>query len=599
MNLNLHFGLPILGLFQWKQKGNAAYSSGDFNEAIEAYSAAIELSPGQSGLYSNRSAAYLMLGDFENALSDANKCILLQSESYKGYGRKGAVYYAMSKYERAIAVYKEGLKVCPDEKLLRVGLQAARRAKAQNSKASKSAKKTEIVTRAARRKSLQSSSTVSAFVQKTREELLLQKAQILSQLALIDDLEAMEDEAKLDLLFTLIDRDGDGTVDANELAAALRKRNKGLAVQESIEHAIKLVATHDVNGDAKLDLYEFKSCVYDMIKELGVSFGEFAEFLVFQINSCDETDDDAENIQGEEFEKAQEEILSLSTHQRMKELFILFDVDGSGELTFKEVAIGLYQITRNVEESTKAAMDLLLMVDKNDTRTLNYEQFCRLILAIVTTANSTFDEISDDLVSINLLHASTFKHYLTAYDLQILALSRNDEISPDDLAALTVADVIYETVREDKGSKKQVEGDVSDIISNLSYGRLKKLFDLWDVNHDGDITFSELIIGLQTFQDAARIDGDAEWQARAFLRFDSNGDNRLNQREFAEAMINYAKSFGVELHTLIDFMCVTNGMNGGDKDAFHRTFGMSICKDKSPIAPTKRLSLLFSDDEID
>lgn len=544
-----------------------------------------------------------MLGDFESALSDANACISLQNESYKGYGRKGAVYYAMSKYDRAIAVYKEGLKVCPDEKLLRVGLQAARRAKAQNSKASKSAKKTEIVTRAARRKSLQSSSTVSAFVQKTREELLLQKAQILSQLALIDDLEAMEDEAKLDLLFTLIDRDGDGTVDANELAAALRKRNKGLAVQESIEHAIKLVATHDVNGDSKLDLYEFKSCVYDMIQELNVSFGEFAEFLVFQINSCDDTNDAGDIVLGEDLGKAQEESLSLSTHQRMKELFILFDVDGSGELTFKEVAIGLYQITRNVEESTKAAMDLLLMVDKNDTRTLNYEQFCRLILAIVTTANSTFDEISDDLVSIkpgSLARRSALLNlHLLAFDLQILALSRNDEISSDDLAALTVADVIYETVREDKSSKKQVEGDVTDIISNLSYGRLKKLFDLWDVNHDGEITFSELIIGLQTFQDAARIDGDAEWQARAFLRFDSDGDNRLNQREFAEAMIHYAKSFGVELHTLIDFMCVTNGTSGGDKDAFHRTFGMSISKDKSPIAPTKRLSLLFSDDEID
>lgn len=178
-------------------------------------------------------------------------------------------------------------------------------------------------------------------------------------------------------------------------------------------------------------------------------------------------------------------------------------------------------------------------------------------------------------------------------------MSRNNEISPDDLAALTVADVIYETVRDDKVTKKHVEGDVGEIVSNLSYGRLKKLFDLWDVNHDGDITFSELIVGLQTFQDAARIDGDAEWEARALLRFDSNGDNKLNQREFAEAMIHYAKSFGVELHTLIDFMCVTNGASGGDKDAFHRTFGMSICKDKSPIAPAKRLSLLFSDDEND
>jgi EF hand len=180
-----------------------------------------------------------------------------------------------------------------------------------------------------------------------------------------------------------------------------------------------------------------------------------------------------------------------------------------------------------------------------------------------------------------------------------LALSRNDEISSDDLATLMVADVIYETAREDKGSKKHSDVDVGIIINNLSYGRLKKLFDLWDVNHDGDITFAELTVGLQTFQDAAHIDGDPEWEARALLRFDSDGDNRLDQREFAEAMMHYAKSFGVELHTLIDFMCVTNAMGGRDRNIFQHTFGMSICKDKSPVQPTKRLSLLLSDDEFD
>ena len=385
--------------WQWKQKGNAAYTAGDYDAAIAAYSSAIDLSPNDAGFYSNRSAAHLMAGNFDSALLDANICIALCSESYKGYGRKGAAYYALCEYDRAISAYTEGLKICKKNKQLTVGLQAARQAKAKESKASNSARKANIVTHATRRKSLQSTSTVSDFVQKTREELLLKKAQIQSQLDLIDDLAKMEDEAKLDLLFTLIDRDGDGTVDAVELAAALRKRNKDLAFQESIEHAIRMVASHDLNGDAKLDLDEFRYCIYDMIKELNVSFGEFAEFLVFQINSYDDTEDSTLNEKAENVMKEREEFKHILAHTQMEELFILFDKDGSGELTFKEVAIGLYQITRNVEESTKAAMDLLLMTDKNDTRTLNYEQFCRLILAIVAAANSTFEEIADDLVS--------------------------------------------------------------------------------------------------------------------------------------------------------------------------------------------------------
>jgi tetratricopeptide (TPR) repeat protein len=397
--------------FQWKQKGNAAYNSGDYDSAIEAYTSAIELSPNDAGFYSNRSAAHLMAGNFDSALSDANTCITLQSGSYKGYGRMGAAYYAMCEYDRAIAVYKDGLKICPDEKHLIVGLQAARRARAQKSKASNTVRKTEIVTHASRRKSLQSSSSVSAFVQKTREELLLQKSQIQAQLDLIDELTAMEDEGKLDLLFTIIDRDGDGSIDANELAAALRKRNKDLAFQDSIEHAINMVATHDINGDAKLDLYEFKFCIYDMIKELNVTFSEFAEFLVFQIMYSDDTADKIRIEHDEKLMKEKEEFKHILAHTRMEELFTLFDKDGSNELSFKEVAIGLYQITRNVEESTKAAMDLLLMMDRNDMRTLNYEQFCRLIMAIVATANSSFEEIADDLVSTHLVPVIRFRTF--------------------------------------------------------------------------------------------------------------------------------------------------------------------------------------------
>ena len=121
--------------------------------------------------------------------------------------------------------------------------------------------------------------------------------------------------------------------------------------------------------------------------------------MVFQINSNDDVEIDSLRVDVETEINEQKEFLSILSHQRMEELFTLFDKDGSGELTFKEVAIGLYQITRNVEESTKTAMDLLLMMDKDDTRTLNYEQFGRLIMAIVATANSSFDEIADNLVS--------------------------------------------------------------------------------------------------------------------------------------------------------------------------------------------------------
>lgn len=177
-------------------------------------------------------------------------------------------------------------------------------------------------------------------------------------------------------------------------------------------------------------------------------------------------------------------------------------------------------------------------------------------------------------------------------------MSRPDKIAPDDLASLTVADVIYETTCVDKNvSKKQGDNvDVGQIVSNLSYGRLKKLFDLWDVNHDGDISLAELTIGMKAFLEAVKINGDPELEARTLLKFDSNNDNRLNQSEFSEAIIHYSKSFGIELHTLIDFMCVTNTMgNGTGNNSFQHIFGSSL-NDKIPTLPVKRLSLLIAVD---
>ena len=196
-------------------------------------------------------------------------------------------------------------------------------------------------------------------------------------------------------------------------------------------------------------------------------------------------------------------------------------------------------------------MNLLLMMDKKESRTLTYEQFGRLIMAIVAAANSTFDEIADDLT---------------------VALLSHDTISEDDLATLMVADALYETATDDNGKRKDLS-----IVDSLSYCRLKKLFDLWDVDGDGDITLSELTDGLQKFQNAAGLEGDAKREASELLGFDEDGDQKLDPREFANAMSQYAKKFGVDLHDLIDFMCVTS-VQGADTQGFQDAYGRALYK---------------------
>jgi stress-induced-phosphoprotein 1 len=107
---------------EWKAKGNAALQAGNTQEAIDAYTKAIECDGTNHVFYSNRSAAYLSQGDGENALADANKCIEINGTWAKGFTRKGAALHSLKRYEDATAAYNDGLKVEPGNAGLKSGL---------------------------------------------------------------------------------------------------------------------------------------------------------------------------------------------------------------------------------------------------------------------------------------------------------------------------------------------------------------------------------------------------------------------------------------------------------------------------------------------
>lgn len=112
-------------------KGNAAFASGQFEDAIKHFTEAIEIDPGNHVLYSNRSAANASLFNYENALADATKVTELKPDWPKGWSRVGAAYYGLRKWDEAIEAYEKGVKLDPSNEQLLQGL--------ENSKKSKSA----------------------------------------------------------------------------------------------------------------------------------------------------------------------------------------------------------------------------------------------------------------------------------------------------------------------------------------------------------------------------------------------------------------------------------------------------------------------------
>jgi Ca2+-binding EF-hand superfamily protein len=330
-----------------------------------------------------------------------------------------------------------------------------------------------------------------------------------------------------------------------------------------------MVAVFDQDGDAKLDHDEFGDFVDVMTKELGTDFHEFAEFLVLQLVFSDSGNTIEEEIAGElatadinAAVKKREELFDMLVDPRMIELFKLFDVDGSRILTFKEVACGLYQIAPNMEDNVKTTMNLLLMMDKDDKRTLNYEQFGRLIMGIVASADCTFEDIADEL-TVSMIDGNT--------------------ISDAELSNLIVVD--------------EAATDGEETMDALSYGRLQKLFDLWDDDGNGDITFKELVEGLKKFQKVIESSDNAEDTAAQMVAFDQDGDGVLDRKEFANAMAYYSKVVGVPLHELIDFMCIT-ALGDDDNPGYQDAYKQSVTK-KDSMPTMKDVSTEYFEDEGD
>jgi len=106
---------------EMKAKGNAAFSAGNWLDAITSFSEAIECDPTDHVFFSNRSAAYLNSGSTTEALVDAKECVRLSPAWAKGYSRLGAALWKDGNLAEAATAYDQGLKLDPANAALKQG----------------------------------------------------------------------------------------------------------------------------------------------------------------------------------------------------------------------------------------------------------------------------------------------------------------------------------------------------------------------------------------------------------------------------------------------------------------------------------------------
>jgi hypothetical protein len=88
--------------------------TGQFDRAIEDFSAAIALSPAHAEAYMNRGAALGAAGRYDEAIQDLDRTIMLKPESVQAYINRGLAYESTSQYERAIEDYTRALTLSPE-----------------------------------------------------------------------------------------------------------------------------------------------------------------------------------------------------------------------------------------------------------------------------------------------------------------------------------------------------------------------------------------------------------------------------------------------------------------------------------------------------
>ena len=561
---------------QAREKGRAAFKAQQWNDAVSYFTIALQTNPSDIICLSVRSSAYQKLGQHEEALADAHQTIQIDPTYVRGYIRKACVLRAMKEYTQEVDNYLVGLEHCPGNESLMRGLQGAQRLKLYSSKASQAAKISQATKLAAlsRRQKASQATNLKAFVEQTQKNMELEALTIQAQLELIHEMNRLVESENLDLVHSwLLAMTTPKISTLYDVVVAIQKAAAVLPFGDEVHQALDRVTYQSLpesleEKSGKISRAGLETFLRAVVNDMNITLACFLQFIVGQIlfpgvsepcklekphqqpspqvpieaQELPQTPNNRESasaVQDRQVESTETKpSKSVLNDTRMQHLFILFDKDSDATVDFKEVALGLYPLTKNIGEAAKKAAGLLLMVDRNDQRELSYEQFARLILAVAAAFGMTFDELADQLT----------------YEL---AQPTGPSIDSSAMEEIIVVEEAYTKAFEERKEQDQRKKT----IDALSYTRTQKLFQLWDENDDGTIDFSELLHGLRRYQKAVMGNTSlaaAERDALMIMGHDDDHNQTLDPEEFGYAMFNFAERIGTTLHELIDFLCVVS-----------------------------------------
>ena len=112
----------------WYGKGTSVAGDGKYQEAVDAFTQAVEKDPDHAPAYQDRGRAHAELGNLGLALADFKRVLSLHDKRVpqrEVYREMGAVYFRMGKLDDAVTAWQKGLGMVKDDPDLLNSLAAA------------------------------------------------------------------------------------------------------------------------------------------------------------------------------------------------------------------------------------------------------------------------------------------------------------------------------------------------------------------------------------------------------------------------------------------------------------------------------------------
>ena len=106
---------PVPDAKEYISRGVEAGQRGQYSDAIENFTKAIELKPDYAKVYHARALTYSSQGEYEQAIQDATKAIEINPDYAEAYHTRGLVYNNQGEHEQAIRDFTKTIELKPDD----------------------------------------------------------------------------------------------------------------------------------------------------------------------------------------------------------------------------------------------------------------------------------------------------------------------------------------------------------------------------------------------------------------------------------------------------------------------------------------------------